>query len=156
MEKEKAIDLYNNIGFTEGSIVEGVPDLDKEGYDGFSVCYENAQGSTTDYIHIIFSGKGSDDVYMCTNTSGMIGKGLPFGKQIKPNFDQLTNNKNCTYFRILFCIKRQNLMLPSARLDFFFLPFSDDADMNGFIHPCEQVGHNCIAHVTLKDIQKME
>ena len=47
-------------------------------------------------------------------------------------------------------------MLLSAGFDFFFLPFSDDADMNGFIHPSEQVGHNCIAHVTLKDIQKME
>ena len=154
--KEKAIDFYNNIGFTEGGIVEGVQDLDKEVYDGFSVCYENAQESTTDYIHIIFSGKGSDNIYMCTNTSGMIGKGLPFGKQIKPNFDQLTKNADCTYFRFPFCIKRQNLMLLAAGLDFFFLPFSDDADMNGFIHPSEQVGHNCIAHVTLKDIQKME
>jgi len=105
--------------------------------------------SYTDFMHLFVDEK---DIVIFKNSRGMFDdvKCLKFN----PHFKEALNKTTDT-ITIPFRAFRQHYMVLAERLEFFFLPFRHDADMDNYISPNSTFNGKQICHLSKDDIARI-
>ena len=132
--EERSGKFYHDINFDEVGFLLSETDLNEYVFPGFFNIMDTAKTSNSDYIHFIWNGE-EEDIAVFKNTSGRLGKSnrpkhrLEKIKSYSPI--EKTYKGYCLQFP--FLIQRKNIFLLATELEFFFLPFKVEAELDAFI-----------------------
>ena len=139
--KEKAQKFYRYIGFDEMGYLDSDSELSLQVFQEFPQLLEESNESTSDFIHFIRDLQTTPDLAVFRNSTGLF---TPTKSRMKvnPQYHDVSFVDSPTAFSFPFSCKREHLMLLSIGLDYFFLPFRMEGDLQKFITPSCSYHHD--------------
>ena len=148
---EKAHKFYRQIGFEECGFYDQDTELSKHVFKDFPDVLKLAEHSNRDFIHFIRDLEKNPDLAIFKNTTGLLVKERGRQRQLTERFRDVKFLTEPGSFSFPFSSKREHLMLLASGLDFYFLPFQNDEDINEFLQPNNMYSQHSIVTVQRRD-----
>jgi hypothetical protein len=148
--------FYNQIGFDEFGSIDNAGELEKEAFHGCGQLVTAGEKSDTDFIHFMY---GIEELLLFKNSTGTFGKLRSFSERYKEMgnaYPDLKTTGTLASFSFPFWFKRILFYILSMSLEIFFLPFREDAEVNGFIEANSLYTDNCTTTIEERDIELLK
>jgi hypothetical protein len=144
--------FYRHVGFEERGRLDMVSELNMKVFEGFAQFVDNPVDAVTDYIHFIWDHDEKSDLSVFRNSSGVFSKLTASAAEQRPKYPELDIKLQSTTdtFVFPFLITREHVMLLSSGLDFYFLPFRVDVQMNDFIQASQSHASSQFTEVDIR------
>ena len=144
---EKAHKFYWQIGFEECGFYDHDTELSKHVFKDFPDVLKLAEHSNRDFIHFIRDLEKNPDLAIFKNTTGHFVKERGRQRRLTERFRDVKFLTEPESISFPFSSKREHLMLLASGLDFYFLPFQNDEDINEFLQPNNMYSQHSIVTV---------